>query len=290
MTTTQTSAAEPKRRRSTWTIVALLATAAAVAAIWWWTQSRPADVRFGSAGLDFARLEHEYPLTADERASLTPARLAQYSQEQVDQIYGRLTAGPIPDGAYDGDLFFPRGTDSETRLGEILTGPLKSRLATLGVRKTEALGRMLWKGKVFYRRERLLRNRIEDLAALAPLTGGTTAGIEKISVNGRDAFLLFPARLYCGQSLLDGRRESIIIDYAFSDELPGYRENPDALGGRNGFAIRDEIRMVRPGFYLGRAYLNRIFGLNFTLYNVGVADRAENAAEDCFAGTQVVRR
>ena len=25
--------------------------------------------------------------------------------------------------------------------------------------------------------------------------------------------------------------------------------------------------MVRPGFYLGRAYLNRIFGLNFTLYN-----------------------
>ena len=48
--------------------------------------------------------------------SVTPGRLAEYSQEQVDQIYGRLTAGPIPDGAYDGDLFFPRGTDSETRL------------------------------------------------------------------------------------------------------------------------------------------------------------------------------
>ncbi len=70
-------------------------------------------------------------------------------------------------------------------------------------------------------------------------------------MNGRDTFLLFPAKLYCGQSLLDGRRESVIIDYAFTDELPGYREHPDSLGGRKGLRIRDEIRMVRPGFYLG---------------------------------------
>jgi len=277
-------------------LVVLVIVAAAIGAAWWWNRSRQAEVRFASEPLDFARLEHEYPLTATELASLTPARLRQYSQEQTDQIYGRLTAGPIPDGAYDGDLFFPRGTDSETRLGEILGGRLKSRLANLGVRKTERLGRILWKGKVFYRRERLLRNRIEDLAILSALTGGSTEGIEKISVNGRDAFLLFPARLYCGQSLLDGRRESIIIDYAFSDELPGYREHPDALGGRSGLRIRDEIRMVRPGFYLGRAYLNRIFGLNFTLYNesaaaAGEADfRAGRTPQDCWTGTQVARR
>jgi hypothetical protein len=268
--------------------------AAVVLAGWWWSRPRGADVRFGSDGLDFARLEYEYPLSLEERESLTPAQLASASQEQVDQIYGRLTAGPIPDGAYDGDLFFPRGTDSETRLGEILTGPIRSRLANLGVRKTETLGRVLWKGKVFYRQERLLRNRIEDLSLLAPLTGGTVEGIDKLSVNGRETFLLFPARLYCGQSLLDGRRESIIIDYAFSDELPGYRETPDALGGRNGFRIRDEIRMVRPGFYLGRAYLNRIFALNFTLYNDDAARnvsdfRAGRISEDCFSGTQVAR-
>jgi hypothetical protein len=262
---------------------------------WWWRQPSRADVSFGSEGLDFARLEYEYPLSMAERESLTPAQLADASQEQVDQIYARLTAGPIPDGAYDGDLFFPRGTDSETRLGEILTGPIRSRLANLGVRKTEMLGRVLWKGKVFYRQERLLRNRVEDLSLLAPLTGGTVEGIEKLTVNGRDTFLLFPARLYCGQSLLDGRRESIIIDYAFSDELPGYRESPDALGGRNGFRIRDEIRMVRPGFYLGRAYLNRIFALNFTLYNTTAAAdlsgfQAGRIAEDCFAGTQLARQ
>ena len=278
-------------------IVAAVLIAGAIGGLaWWWGRTDQALIRFASEPLDFARLEHEYPLSIGERESLTPELLAGYSQEQVDQIYGRLTAGPIPDGPYDGDLFFPRGTDSETRLGEIIGGHLKSRIANFGVRRTEGLGRLLWKGKVFYRNERLLRNRIEDLAVLAPLTGGNTAGIEKVSVNGRDAFLLFPAKLYCGQSLLDGRRESIIIDYAFSDEMPGYRESPDALGGRNGFRIRDEIRMVRPGLYLGRAYLNRIFGLNFTLYQpeAEAAGRSDfsggRIAEDCWAGTQVARR
>jgi hypothetical protein len=262
----------------------------------WWMRSGPVDPKFATAGMDLARIEHELPLSIAEREALTPEQLAIYSQEQVDQIYGRLTAGPIPDGAYDGDLFFPRGTDGETRLGEIIEGRLQARLASLGVRKTESLGRLLWKGKVFYRDQRLLRNRIEDLAILAPITGGNTDGIEKLTVNGRDTFLLFPAKLYCGQSLLDGRRESVIIDYVFTDELPGYREAPDALGGRNGVRIRDEIRMVRPGFYLGRAYLKGVFGLNFTLVNrdadaAGRPDfRAGRIAEDCWSGTQVARR
>jgi hypothetical protein len=276
------------------TILALLLIVVlVVAGVWMWKRTaRGVGVPFANEPLDLARIDHEYPLSIAQRESLTPERVAEYSQEQVDQIYGRLTAGPIPDGPYDGDLFFPRGTDSETRLGEILGGRLKARLAGLGVRKTEGLGRVLWKGKVFYRNERVLRNRIEDLALLAPLTGGTTEGIQKQSVNGRDTFLLFPARLYCGQSLLDGRRESVIIDYSFNDELPGYREHPDALGGRKGLRIRDEIRMVRPGFYLGRAYMNRIFGLNFTLYNAEAAAagrddfRAGRTTEDCEIGTQ----
>ena len=276
--------------------VVLVALVIGAFAWWWWSRPGQPAIGFGSDGLDFARVEYEHPLSIAERESLTPEALATYSQEQVDQIYGRLTAGPIPDGSYDGDLFFPRGTDSETRLGEIIGGHLQSRLASLGVRKTEGLGRLLWKGKVFYRDERLLRNRIEDLSVLTPVLGGNTDGIQKHSVDGRETFLLFPARLYCGQSLVDGRRESIIIDYAFTDELPGYREHPDALGGRNGFRVRDEIRMVRPGLYLGRAYLNRVFALNFTLHRqdaetAGTADfRAGRVAEDCFAGTQVARR
>ena len=108
-----------------------------------------------------------------------------------------------------------------------------------------------------------------------------------------DVWLLFPAKLYCGQSLLDGRRESVIIDYAYNDEIPGYQEHPDALAGRNGLRIRDEIRMIRPGFYLGRAYANKIFLLNFILYNSAVADaglegftRGDAVAEDCWPGEQ----
>src|SRR5262249_7720208 len=138
-----------------------------------------------------------------------------------------------------------------------------------------------------------LRNRIEDTALLKPLIQGDLSTIEKISVNGKDAWLLFPAKLYCGQSLLDSRRESIIIDYAYSDELPGYRERPDFLASRHGLMIRDEIRMVRPGFYLGRAYAGKVFLLSFTLYNKDIAERDGPAylktgqiQQDCWTGMQ----
>ena len=140
---------------------------------------------------------------------------------------------------------------------------------------------------------RILRNRINDLAVLKPLVGPDVGSIQKLEVDGKDAWLLFPAKLYCGQSLLDGRRESIIIDYAFTDDLPGYREKPDALAGRDGFEIRDEIRMVRPGFYLGRAYIKRVFVLNFTLYNKEAAEKDAGAfqttgtvQQDCWVGPQ----
>ena len=109
-----------------------------------------------------------------------------------------------------------------------------------------------------------------------------------------NVWLLFPAKLYCGQSLLDARRESVIIDYAYTDELPGYQPSPDSLAGRGGLQIRDEIRMIRPGFYLGRAYAKRIFLLNFALYNPAVAEAGaeafaagEDVAEDCWIGEQI---
>ena len=92
-------------------------------------------------------------------------------------------------------------------------------------------------------------------------------------MNGKDQWLLFPARLYCGQSLLDSRRESVIIDYFYTDEIPAIASGPDYLAGPRGLQVRDEIRMVRPGFYLGRAYIGKIFLLNFILYNKEIADR-----------------
>jgi hypothetical protein len=223
---------------------------------------------------------------------LTPENITRYDQEQIDQIYARLTAGPIPDGPFDGGLFFPKGQSGERRLSEIVGG-LPGLAVELKSVKLELLGSALWKGKVFYRDDRLLRNRIEDTVLLKPLIEGDLSSIPKVTVHGRDQWLMFPARLYCGQSLLDSRRESIIIDYFFTDELPGYRQRPDFLAGRNGLQVRDEIRMVRPGFYLGRAYIGKVFLLNFTLYNAEVAERdgaaftkSAEVKEDCWQGTQ----
>jgi len=256
------------------------------------------NLKFGSYGegyqtkTDFAQVEHDFPLTLVDLSKLTPDNLKNYDQEQVDQIYARLTAGPIPDGPYDGGLFFPKGQSGDRRLSEIVGG-LPGLAVELKSVKIEMLGAALWKGKVFYRNERLLRNRIEDTTLLKPLIDGDLSTIPKITVHGKDQWLMFPARLYCGQSLLDSRRESIIIDYFFTDELPGYRQRPDYLAGRNGLQVRDEIRMVRPGFYLGRAYTGKVFLLTFTLYNAEVAER-DGAAfaktgdikEDCWPGTQ----
>jgi hypothetical protein len=246
--------------------------------------------------LDFAQVEHDFPLSVDQLYSITPKNLALLDQEQVDQIYARLSAGPIPEGPYEGDLFFPKGGSGKSRLSEIAGGGLRGLLVGVAGTKLDLIGETLWKGKVFYRQERLLRNRIEDLGALKAvgLVEETPDNpLQKTTVKGKDQWLLFPARLYCGQSLLDGRRESIIIDYAFTDQLPGYRRMPDMMAGRDGFAIRDEIRMVRPGLYLGRAYIDRAFAVNFVLYNNEVAEAAKaefmktgQVQEDCWGGTQ----
>jgi hypothetical protein len=258
--------------------------------------------------IDLARVEHQFPLSRADLMKITPDNLADLSQEQVDQIYGRITAGPIPDGKYLGDLFFRRGESLRTRLEEIIGG-LGGRIIGLNVGVIERMGGALWKGKVFQRDRRILHNMIDDPARLGsiaidrPLTLPTTT-IAREGRLGRlfprdTVSLLFPAKVHCGQSLLDTRRESIVIDYAYNDEITsgaeddGFRKSPDSLAGRGGLRIRDEIRMVRPGLYLGRAYANRMFLLNFTLFNAQVAEREGPAfeaggpvAEECWPGEQ----
>lgn len=243
--------------------------------------------------MDFARLEHEYPLTPSDLEKITPSNLRAATQEQIDQIYARLTAGPIPDGPFEGDFFFPKDNSGKPRISEIAGRGLKGKIIELTSAGLEFLGTTLWKGKVFYRDQRVLRNRIDNLRVLKLLIEVDMSDIQKLTVKGQDSWLLFPAKLYCGQSLLDGRRESIIIDYAFSDDIEGYQENPDFLASRRGFKVRDEIRMVRPGFYLGRAYLGRNFLLNFTLYNEEIVNKPTSGPlgdkqikEDCWVGPQ----
>jgi hypothetical protein len=262
-----------------------------------WFKPNPPDIKFAPDNADYrlkmdlAEVEYKFPLSPADLQKITPENLATLSQEQIDQIYARLSAGPIPDGAYDGSIIFPRGSSGKLRLSEIVGGLPGTAIELKGI-ALDTVGEQLWHGKVFFRDERVLRNRIDDLDALKK-AGLIEGEPKKVSVNGKDAWLLFPAKLYCGQSLLDARRESIIVDYLFTDEIPGYLEKPDFLAGRRGARVRDEIRMVRPGFYLGRAYLDRVFGLNFTLYNKGIAERDGEAflktgqvSEDCWSGTQ----
>jgi hypothetical protein len=284
-------------------VILVLLLVVAVGAFIWWKYKKPAapNISFAPYGdpystkTDFAQVEYQFPLTTEQRMSLTPQNIQGFNQEQVDQIYARLTAGPIPDGPHDGDLFFPKGITGRARLAEIV-GKVKGVAASLELEKLTILGRGLWKGKVFYRNERVLRNRIDHLELLTEFfpNPAEEAKVRELSVNGKTDQLYFPAKLYCGQSLMDSRRESIIIDYAFTDEIEGYHEIPDKLAGREGLLIRDEVRMVRPGFYLGRAYMGESFLLNFTVYNDAAAKAGSDefaktgkpASEDCWVGPQ----
>ena len=234
---------------------------------------------------DFAKVEHEFPMTAAERESLTPKSLAALSQENLDQLYARLTAGPIPDGPFQGTVIFASGGGLR-RVKEILGG-VRGFLADRAVNDLEQLAEGLWKGKVFYRDKMELRNQITNRKKLARLFKADLSKMRTATIDGREVGLLFPAKLYCGQSLLDSRRESVIIDYFFGDEIDGYLPEIDDIAGRNGLQIRDEIRMVRPGLYLGRAYVGKIFLLNFTLYNPNATGMS---GEDCRPGSQQVAR
>lgn len=259
----------------------------------------PSEIKFGRYGElhaskpDFARVEHEFPLALADLAKLTPETLSAYDQEQIDQIYARLAAGAIPDGLFDGSPFSPKDT-SGNRLTAGFADGLPDIAARIKTTKFELLRKYLWSKKVFYRDSRLARNRVENMASLEHLVSGDLTSTPNVAVNGQKQWLMFPARLYCGQSLLDSRRESIVIDYSYNDEIPGYREQPDSLAGRRGMQVRDEIRMIRPGFYLGRAYLGKIFLLNFTLYNKEIAERHSpeylktgKTRQDCWPGEQV---
>lgn len=258
--------------------------------------------------VDFARLEHEHPLKPADlrRITFTPNNLKFATQEQVDQIYARLTAGPIPDGPFEIDLWLPRGRRGDTRIAEIAGGGLRGLSAKLLTAKLELVTNKVWKGKLFEKRhadsrtkvaQPIARTSIHDSpllrTALSKLLSKEVSEIPKTTVSGREERWAFPAKVYCGQSLLDGRRESIIIDYAFSREIDGYREESDWLAGPDGLQLRNEIRLVRPGFYLGRVYMGRVFVLNFILYNETIAKQETDAflrtgrvEEDCWIGSQ----
>jgi hypothetical protein len=244
------------------------------------------DEQAYTSKVDFARLEHELPLSVDDLKQITFRNLQAADQEQLNQIYSRLTAGSIPNGAYKGEFFFPQGESGRRRIAEIMGQNLKGVMVNFKMAKVEHLGDAMWRGKVFDREKRISRSRMSELVALKDIFGEGAGEATLTTVNGRQMRLAFPAKVYCGQSLLDGRRESIVLDYAFSDDIEGYRKKPDALAGRDGFMLREELRMVRPGLYLGRAYMGRMLAANFVLVNEDPEQETAQTKEDCFVGAQ----
>ena len=100
-----------------------------------------------------------------------------------------------------------------------------------GTRYTESIAHIInifgWQGKVFDAQKGVLKNKVSPF------------GIEAIV-----------ARVYKDKSWLDGE-ECIVLDYSETSVLAHY--------------IRDEIRLIGPGFYLGKVYWGKERLIDFCL-------------------------
>jgi hypothetical protein len=97
----------------------------------------------------------------------------------------------------------------------------------IGKIATPLIRLLFWQGKVFNSAQRDLLNKISPLRLRA-----------------------IRAQVYVGESWFDGK-EAIVLDYSKTSFLAQ--------------KIRDEIRQVAPGFYLGKVYWGKKWLLDFSL-------------------------
>ena len=134
--------------------------------------------------------------------------LMQMSQAQLDDLFTKSAAGPIPDGAAKGTAIIAPGTAFSPAIAQ-------------------AINFFAWQGKTFDGPHGVLRNRI--------------------SVLGLNAIV---AEVYKGPSWYD-QKECIILDYSKTSTVAGW--------------IRDEMRQLEPGTYLGKVYGGEKPLINFAL-------------------------
>lgn len=127
-------------------------------------------------------------------------QLLRMSQKELDELYLRSEAGPMPDGESRGTALIAPGTGPGRVIGWIARW-------------------LFWQGKVFDAKNGSLINRAFCLS-----------------------FKAIRARVYKEPSWLDGR-ECIVLDYSKTSLLA--------------CKVRDEIREVGPGLYLGKVYWGR---------------------------------
>jgi hypothetical protein len=158
----------------------------------------------GNAALGLDTLEATYPLGIGELQSLNQENIESFNQDQIDQIYARLHAGPIPDGPYHGSFFFADGGNFRN-IADVIGG-LRGSAINLKLDVLTRLGELLWQGKVFYREQRVLRNIIDREQVVGALFGVSRDEMRVEEIFGDEVALLFPAKLYTGNSQFDPRR------------------------------------------------------------------------------------
>ena len=86
------------------------------------------------------------------------------AQEQVDQIYGRADRRADPRRALSRRSVLRARREHCARGCEEILGGIGGRIVGAKIEMLERVGRKLWKGKVFDRDQRMLRNMIEDFS------------------------------------------------------------------------------------------------------------------------------
>ena len=124
-------------------------------------------------------------------------KLMEMSQQELDELFSGVEAGPIPDGEAEGTAIVAPGTRFTPLVAKFINS-------------------FAWQGKVFDSEKGVLKNRILPF--------------------GLNAIL---AKVYKDKSWLDGK-ECIVLDYSDTSLVAHW--------------IRDEIRAIAPGVYLGKVY------------------------------------
>jgi hypothetical protein len=250
-------------------------------------------------------VESSAPLTKSMRMALSPEDFKTMTQEELDQIYIRLNSGPIAPGSYKGSVMmkgFVANNVKNFLLKKFHGVQIVGGTVCLKKDIFECFTEFAWEGKRIYPAdpatgEIQMRNAVSKVtahalkAALNPMIANldpTNWLIRTVSpFYGEMKYMLFPAHVYCAQSLFDHRRESIVADYAWGSDFSPFIKGIDNIFGREHFGMREEIRMVRPGLYLGRVYAQKIFLFNFVLHNPDADKSAAEAtwpADSCFSG------
>ena len=135
-------------------------------------------------------------------------KLLEMSQAELDELFTKSAAGPIPDGPARGTAIIAPGTVFSPAIAA-------------------AINVFAWQGKTFDGEHGVLRN--------------------KISVLGLNAIV---AEVYKGPSWLD-QKECIVLDYSKTSTVAQW--------------IRDEIRQIDAGVYLGKVYWEKKRLIDFAL-------------------------